>query len=143
MRKNEEEQGAQVIRTLTHILVGGIAGLMVCLVFLVLCSFGISLGLLRESLMYQLTIGGCVLGGLAGGLWAVSRCRARTLLIGLGVGAVLFLLTLTAGVLFFHSVAPNEGGLGLVCGSLSGGAISGLLGGRPRKKRRQSPAGGR
>ncbi|MPM73467.1 hypothetical protein SDC9_120447 [bioreactor metagenome] len=136
MRNNEEEQGARVIRTLTHILIGGAAGLMVCLVFLVLCSFGISLGLISEGIMYQLTVIGCVIGGFFGGVWTVSHCRTRTLFIGLGVGAVLFLLMLTAGVLFFKSVAPNEGGLGLVCGSLSGGAVSGLLGGRPKKKRR-------
>ena len=136
MRKNEEEQGSRLIRIMTWVIVGSVVGLLVCLMFLLVCSIGISMGILKEDLMYQLTVIGCAFAGLSGGLWAVSRCRSRTLIIGMAAGAVFYLLLLTIGVLFFESISPDEGGLGLLCGALCGGAVAGILGGRPRKKRR-------
>ncbi len=136
MRKNEEEQGARLVRAMTRVILGGVAGLLFCLVLLLLCSIGISAGFLKESMMYQLVMVGCVAGGFLGGLSAVKRCRSRTLIIGLATGAVFFLLLLTAGVLFFKSVAPSEGGIGLLCASLFGGAVAGIMGGRPRRKHR-------
>jgi putative membrane protein (TIGR04086 family) len=136
MRKNEEEQGAKLISVMTRVLLSGVVGLLFCLVFLMICSVGISTGILKESFMYQLTVIGCVVGGFSGGLLAVSRCRSRTLIVGLAVGVVFLLLLLTVGVLFFESLAPGEGGLGLLCGALCGGAASGILGGKPKKKHR-------
>ncbi len=140
MRKNEEEQGVKLVRYAVDVLIGGAAALGVCLVFLLLASVGISAGWLGEKLMYQLTIAGCVLGCFAGGMIAVRRCGARGLLVGLAVGAVHFLLLLTIGLLFFDAMAPEAGGVGLLCGSLCGGAAAGLLGARPQRKRKTSKA---
>lgn len=136
MRKNEEEQGARLVHAMIRVILGGVVGLLICLIFLMICSVGISAGIVKESLMYQLTVIGCVIGGFAGGIWAVRRCRSRTLIVGLAVGAVFFLLLLTVGVLFFESMSPDEGGLGLLCGALCGGAVAGILGGKPKKKHR-------
>lgn len=137
MRKNEEDQSAKLVRYVMDVLLGGAVALLVCFLFLLAASFGISRGWLGEKLMYQLTIVGCVLGGFIGGVVAVGRCRSRTLIVGLLVGAVLFLLMLTVGLLFYDSIAPEEGGLGLLCGALCGGAAAGILGGKPKKKRRK------
>ena len=85
----------------------------------------------------------CVLGSFAGGVVAIRRCKARALLVGLAVGAVFFLLLLTVGVLFFETMTPEAGGIGLACGSLCGGAAAGILcggggkGGKGKKKRRK------
>jgi len=136
MRKNEEDQGARLVHTMTRVLLGGLVGLLFCFVFLMICSVGISMGNISESLMYQLTVVGCVVGGFAGGMWAVGRCRSRTLIVGLATGCVFFLLLLTGGVLFFENMTPGNGGLGLLCGALCGGAASGIIGGKPKKKRR-------
>lgn len=136
MRKNEEEQGMRLVQSMTRVILGGLVGLVVCLLFFMLCSIAISLGLCKESIMYQLAVLGCVIGAFAGGLWAVKRCRSRTLIIGLAVGGVFFLLLLTIGVVVFQNTSPESGGLGLLCGALCGGAAAGILGGRPRKKRR-------
>ena len=115
-------------------LEGGVAALAVCFVFLLVASAAISGGLAGEELMYQLTIVGCVLGAFAGGLLAVRRCGSRALIVGLTTGGVLFLLLLTIGALCFETVSLEAGGIGLLCGSLCGGAAAGILGGGGKKK---------
>ena len=139
-RKNEEDQTAMLVRYGTGVVLGGVVALLVCLLFLLVASVGISKGMLREGMLYQLTIVGCVIGSFAGGMLAVRRCGSRTLIVGLCVGAVLFLLLLTIGVLFFDTKSVEQGGIGLACGCLCGGAAAGLLGGRkksPAKKKRK------
>ena len=130
----EEEQSAKLIRCGMGLVLGGVAALAVCFVFLLVASAAISGGLAGEELMYQLTIVGCVLGAFAGGLLAVRRCGSRALIVGLTTGGVLFLLLLTIGALCFETVSLEAGGIGLLCGSLCGGAAAGILGGGGKKK---------
>ena len=137
MRKTEEDQGTRLVRDMTNILLGGVVALAVCLMFLFLCSIGISGGWLQEGLMYQMAVVSCVIGGFAGAMTAVRRCGSRALIVGLAVGAVFFLLLLTVGVLLFESMSLEAGGLGLLCGGLCGGAAAGLMGSKPKKKRRK------
>ena len=137
MRKTEEDQGTRLVRAMTNILLGGVVAQAVCLMFLFLCSIGISGGWLQEGLMYQMAVVSCVIGGFAGAMTAVRRCGSRALIVGLAVGAVFFLLLLTVGVLLFESMSLEAGGLGLLCGGLCGGAAAGLMGSKPKKKRRK------
>ena len=137
MRKTEEDQGTRLVRAMTNILLGGVVALAVCLMFLFLCSIGISGGWLQEGLMYQMAVVSCVIGGFAGAMTAVRRCGSRALIVGLAVGAVFFLLLLTVGVLLVESMSLEAGGLGLLCGGLCGGAAAGLMGSKPKKKRRK------
>ena len=137
MRKTEEDQGTRLVRAMTNILLGGVVALAVCLMFLFLCSIGISGGWLQEGLMYQMAVVSCVIGGFAGAMTAVRRCGSRALIVGLAVGAVFFPLLLTVGVLLFESMSLEAGGLGLLCGGLCGGAAAGLMGSKPKKKRRK------
>ena len=137
MRKTEEDQGTRLVRAMTNILLSGVVALAVCLMFLFLCSIGISGGWLQEGLMYQMAVVSCVIGGFAGAMTAVRRCGSRALIVGLAVGAVFFLLLLTVGVLLFESMSLEAGGLGLLCGGLCGGAAAGLMGSKPKKKRRK------
>jgi putative membrane protein (TIGR04086 family) len=137
MRKTEEDQGVRLMRMTTGVLLGGVISLAVCIAVLFLCSIGICNGWIPERLMGQYTVIGCALGGLIGGGVAVRRCGSGPLLAGLAAGAVLFLLLLTVGVLLLHNTSIENGGAGLLCGALGGGAISGLLGARPKKKRRK------
>ena len=78
----------------------------------------------------------CVIGALIGGMYAAGRIGRRTLLVGLGVGGVLFLLLLTAGLLAYDTASVEQGGGGLLCGCLCGGGLAGLLGGLGKKRRR-------
>ena len=72
-----------------------------------------------------------------GGGYAVRKVGRRSLLVGLGVGAVLFLLLLTAGLIVYQGASIANGGAGILCACLCGGAIPGLLGRKPKKKRRR------
>ena len=137
MRKTEEDQGAKLVRVVTGVLLGGALALGVCVVFLFLCAVGVSGGWLSEDRMDRLAIVGCGGGGVAGGLFAVRRCGSGPLLAGLAAGGVLFLLLLTIGLLLFDGMSVEHGGLGLLSGSLCGGAAAGLLGARPKKKKRK------
>lgn len=139
MGKPEEDQGARLLQYGLGVLLGGAAALGSCLAVLLLGAWLVSAGRVPESLGPQLAVGACVIGALIGGLVAAARCRRRSLPVGLAVGAVLFLLILTVGALFFQALPLEKGGLGLLLGSLIGGGVAGLLsralGGR--KKRRK------
>lgn len=135
MHKNQEEQGAKLIGGFLRIVTGSAAGLLVCLLFLGVCAWAVSAGRLPASMLYHLCLAGCFLGGLCGGLFALRGRMGRMLLIGLGTGVVFFLFLLMAGVLFFPSISPAEGGLGLFCGSLAGGGLAGIIGARPRRRK--------
>lgn len=135
MRKNQEEQGARFISSFLRVVTGSVAGLLVCLLFLAICAWAVSAGYLPPDMLYRLCVAGSFLGGLCGGLFALRGRGGRMLLIGLGTGVVFFLFLLMAGVLFFPSISPAEGGLGLLCGSLAGGGLAGVLGARPRRRK--------
>ena len=132
MRKSEEEQGARLLRYCKSILLGGGTAFLICLAFLFLAAVGVSQGILDPGLQERLTVVGCVLGSFTGGLLAVRSCKGRGLFVGLAVGAVLFLLQLTLGLLLYDTMTPENGGLGLLCGALCGGAAAGILGGGRR-----------
>lgn len=134
MRKNEEDQSAKLIRYMVGVLLGGVVALAACFVLLLLASVGISSGRLAQEHMDQITIVACVVGSFLGAMTAIKRCGARTLIVGLAVGAVLFLLLLTGGVLLYHTTALEAGGIGILCGSLCGGAAAGVLLGMVGKK---------
>lgn len=52
----------------------------------------------------------CVVSSLTGGLLAVRRLERGTLLAGLGVGVILFLLLLTAGFLLYEEASVQRRG---------------------------------
>ncbi len=133
MRKGEEDQGTMLLKYGKAILLGGAAACLIWVGVLVLTAVGISRGALGAELRYQITVVGCVLGGFAGGLFAVRRCPGRGLFVGVAVGAVLFLLQLTLGLLIYNEISPEGGGVGLLCGALCGGAAAGILGGGGKK----------
>lgn len=137
MGKTDEEQGAWALRCMTQVLIGAVVAALVSLLFLFVCAILISGGHLSQNHTGVLSVCACVLGGLVGGITAVSRCKGRSLIVGLLTGLGLFLILLTVGLLLYKSVAIEEGGLPLGCGCLCGGALAGLFGARPKKKRRK------
>lgn len=137
MRKTDEEQGAWALRCMTQVLIGAVVAALVSLLFLFVCALLISGGHLTQEHTGILSVCACVLGSLVGGATAVSRCKGRSLIVGLLTGTVLFLILLTVGLVLYRGVAIEEGGLPLGCGCLCGGALAGLFGARPKKKRRK------
>ena len=57
--------------------------------------------------------------------------------MGAGVGAILFLVLLSAGLLLFEDASVSNGGVPILLSCLCGGAMAGILGSRPKKKRKR------
>ena len=138
MRKKEEEQGKQLWHFGKLILMGGITAFLLCIVFLTLAAAGISKGLISANLHNQITVVACVLSSFLGGLLVVREGKGRGVVLGIAVGAVLFLFQLSIGILIYDTFTLENGGIGLLCGALCGGAASGILSGdrTPRAKRK-------
>lgn len=137
MRKNEEDQGKLLLQCGKLILLGGLTAFLMCTVLLFLVSVGISEGLISMSLQYRLTVVICVLSSFLGGIMVVRQCPGRGLLVGIAVGAVLFLIQLSVGLVLYDTFSLENGGIGLLCGGLCGGAAAGILsgGGKGRTQR--------
>lgn len=138
MRKNEDDQGKLLLRSGKLILLGGVTAFLLSTVLLFLVSVGISEGIIGMGLQYRLTVVVCVISSFLGAALVVKQCLGRRLLMGIAVGAVLFLLQLSIGLLLYDTFSLENGGIGLLCGGLCGGAAAGILSGggkgRPRKK---------
>ena len=92
--KRQEEGGSAWLNATCEILKGGVLAGIVTIVSLLVCAILVSMGVLPVSAMEGAVLAVCVLGTLIGGVYAVGRSGGRSLLAGLGVGAVLFLLLL-------------------------------------------------
>ena len=135
MRK-AEAQGVGAAQTVTAVMLGGLLALGVELMVLLLGAAAVSNGIWKEDAAAQVTAAACVVGCLAGGLLACSRCESRRLLAGLAVGAVCCLLILAVGLLMGDGFRLGAQALIELAGCLCGGAIAGMLcGGRQKKKR--------
>lgn len=134
MRRNEEEQGMILLQWGKAVLMGGIAACLVCGLFLLLASFGISSGFLKAGQGYQITLVACVFGSFCGGLFAIGHCPGRRLFVGIAVGGVLFLALLTCGVLLYENFSLENGGIGILGGTLCGGAAAGILAGGGKRR---------
>ena len=134
--KGREDGGGQWLNTVCEVLKGGVLAGVVTILALLLCSVLVSMGVIPVEAMEGTVLAVCVLGTLVGGIYAVRRSGAA-LAAGLGVGAVLFLLLLTAGLLAYEGASVANGGVSVLCACLCGGAIPGILGRKPKKKRRR------
>ena len=137
MRK-AEAQGTGNLRTVTAVMLGGLLALGVELMVLLLGAVAVSNGILKEDSAAQVTAAACVVGCLAGGLLACTRCGSKRLLVGLAVGAVCCLLILAVGLLMGDGLRLGAQALIELAGCLCGGAIAGMLCSRRTKKKRVS-----
>ena len=140
MKKKErrsEELGSQWLNAACEVLKGGALAGVTATLALLICAVLVSTGTVPVSATYGAVLAVCVLGALSGSLYTIRRVNSRPLLAGLGVGAVLFLLLLTAGFIVYQSASIANGGAGILCACLCGGAIPGLLTRKPKKKRRR------
>lgn len=136
-RRQEEQGGVQWLNGMCEVLKGGVLAGVTAILTLLLCAVLVSLGILPVGGMKGAVLAVCVLGSLVGGIYGVKQVKTLPLLVGPGVGLVLFLLLLTAGLLVYDGASVEQGGAGILLACLCGGAIPGLLGRRPKKKRRR------
>ena len=136
-RPEELGSGGEWLNAMCEVLKGGVLAGVTTILALLVCSVLVSVGMVSVGAMYGTVLAVCVVGALVGGTYAVRRVGRRSLLVGLGVGAVLFLLLLTAGLIAYQETSIANGGAGILCACLCGGAIPGLLARKPKKKRRR------
>ena len=136
-RPEELGGGSEWLNTTCEVLKGGVLAGVTAILALLICAVLVSMGVVPVGAMYGAVLAACTVGALVGGTYAVRRVGRRSLLVGLGVGAVLFLLLLTAGLIAYQGTSIANGGAGILCACLCGGAIPGLLARKPKKKRRR------
>ena len=137
MKKREEPSGSQWINAVCEVLKGGVLAGLVAILSLLICAAMVSAGVLPVDTMEGAVLAVCTFGTVIGGIYSVRRIGTGALLVGPGVGVVLFLLLLTAGLLVYDGASMEQGGVAIFCACLCGGAIPGILGRRPGKKRRR------
>ena len=136
-RKRERERGVAWLRGVPDVLKGGVLGGGISVLLLAAAACLVWFGAPGSGQESGAVVAACLLGSFAGGLFAVKRGRTASLFGGVGVGVVLFLLLLTAGVVFLHA-APTLCGSGTTAGAcLCGGGLAGVLGRGGAKKRRR------
>jgi len=142
MKKTRENEHSTQLTRFAAGICGGIGiGLIVGLGILGVAAVAISGGVLSGSEELRLAIIAGFIGGLIGALWAIRKCRARGLLVGAAVGAGIFLIYLTAGIVLFGNGTMEQGGIGILCACLAGGAAAHILlnaGNQKRRKHRKN-----
>ena len=136
-RKREEDQCALGFMVMLDVLRSGTIAAAMALAVLAVAAGLISAGVLSDVLSDRIVIAACLTGTFLGGLMAVLRRPNMAIVIGLGVGVVMFFLLSTAGVLLYDSVPGSQGSGAILCACLCGGGLSGILAGKPKKKRRK------
>ncbi len=137
-KKRQEEQGtAAWMSVMLDLLRGGALGTAVSVLTLAVLALLVSGGMMSIAMGEHAVVGACLLGGLAGGIFAAARRKSGALPIGVCAGAVMFLLLLTAGTVMYGT-APGVGEMGTVGGAcLCGGGVAGTLMSRPKKRKRR------
>ena len=113
-----------------------IAGITV-LVLLIVCAVLISVEIIKQRWMEGAVLSVCVIGAMVGACYAANRIGKYTLLIGIMVATILFLLLLVAGYLAYGTGSIEQNGSSILFSCLCGGGIAGILTSRPRKKRKR------
>ena len=126
------ESGSLWLSVMGELLKGGLVAVLAVLLALAVCAVFISNGVISEHAADRVVLAACVFGAL----FAVRKIGRSTLLVGAGVGAILFLLLLSIGALLFASVSLSNGGAAILLSCLCGGAMAGILGARRKKRKR-------
>jgi len=136
--RRQETAGGAWVETMMDLLKGGVLACVTAILILLMCALLISVGAIRERWMHAVVLIACMVGAWLGGNYAVTRGFGRPILKGVGVGAILFLILITAGFLVYDTASIEQGGLGILISAICGGALSSFTGRQRKKKRRRS-----
>ena len=133
MRKNDENKSAGN-KLVYSVLYGAAVGFLFVLILFAVFSAIIASGKASDNLMPYLTALSSLLGGVLGAVIAVRLYRGKLLLVGLGVGAVMFLVTFICSLFSGGKVAGGMTFILLVT-FLAGGVAGSFV--SLKKKRRK------
>ena len=136
-RRKSEDRGPVWLALALNVLRGGLAAFAVAALVLLVAACVVSVGVLGDDRIGSAVIAACLFGSFAGGIVSILRQQNVPIVSGMLVGIVLFLILLSAGFLLYG----NDGATGSVgsvfCACMCGGGLAGVLGSRPKKKRRR------
>lgn len=132
-----EERGANLMPMAVASLLGGAVAAVIALLLLLVCAFMISSGTLPQTMDFQAVIAACVIGSFCGGTLTRKRWGSKPLLAGVSAGVIFFLILLTISLVVYGTMDIGGTGVGVMAGCLCGGAVSGLLGGRKKKRKKR------
>lgn len=134
MRKIEDKK-VKKNNPIANILKGSLIGMASSIIILGIVAAFISAGKLSESLMQEMTVAACFMGSLIGTVVLVKRTKTKVLLTGVGVGFVMFLVTLLIGAL---DESSSIGGLtfAILISMMTGGVLGSIFGATKKKKKR-------
>ena len=135
-KKGRGEAGGALSSLAKAVCIGAAVSAAAGILLLAACAVAIWGGLIRMELSLQAGIAACAAGGLIGGCVGVRRAGCRALPVGAGVGLLFFLILAAVG-LMVTGAEPGAGQLPVLLACLCSGGLSGLTGGR-RKKRRNA-----
>lgn len=132
-----EPQGGTWLFVMCQLLKGGVMAGACALLILLVGAALVSFGVLKEGVIPGILMFACVVGALIGSVMTTGRIPQRSLLVGLGVGVILFLLLATAGVMAYGILSPSGQSLGIFLSCCCGGALAGIFRRKPKKKRKR------
>lgn len=134
MRKTVEKKSGPNVFLNTG--VGGLTGFLSAMLLLLIIAVLTTTGKIPESYMREVTVLSCGLGSLIGAYSSSKRQRGKTLLTGIGSGAVMFILLLLLSMLLKAGSITGELTPALLIAILIGGFLGGLLSAAPSKVKR-------
>jgi len=134
MRSSEEAVNQSVKKQVMISVTGGILALLITILLILGVSVLVLMGIVPEAFLGKAAMALAFLGSAAGAWVAVKQGRGKTLILSLGSAIVFFLLLMLGRGLFFENVDGNISGIAISV--LLGGALSGILGGRSKKRRK-------
>ena len=138
MRKTTPGEGKR-LGPAPAVLLGGLLALGVELVILLVGAAAVSRGILKADCAPQLTAAACVIGCLAGGLFACRGWESKRLIAGTATGLLCFALILCAALTAGDEMEFGTQALIELAGCLLGGVLAGALAGRSGKKKKRRP----
>ena len=138
MRKTTPGEGKR-LGPLPAVLLGGLLALGVELVILLVGAAAVSRGILKADCAPQLTAAACVVGCLAGGLFACRSWESKRLIAGAAAGLFCFALILCAALTAGEDIEFGTQALIELANCLLGGVLAGALAGRSGKKKKSRP----
>ena len=118
-------------------LIGTLATFFVCVILILLGSLCVTQGLISEQHIMKYILFTCFLGCFIGGTMGASKAKSKTLVIGICVAIVVFLIQMFIGHISYTEASVEEKGIPLLLADLAGGILAGFIGGRRKKRKKR------
>lgn len=135
--KQQAQESKLWMDWMLRMLKGGAVAVVVAGVSLLLCAALISGGLVPATWEQQVVLGTCLISTIIGSIVAVYGLREQVLLVSLGVGLCTVFFFLCLGAVLFGGALLDTGCIQNVLACCGGSAIIGILGRKPKKKRKR------